>query len=295
MSLTSTSPTSPKKNRQLGFTLLELMVSLALFAMGVVSLLVVKDHSLEEAYMARRLHLARLLGQAMMEDLILGTRDYEDGESGDVWSLDGEDLELFKIPDYDGFYWEVGVEEVSLAGGDDELEDEGYYDDDDDDRRRRNRNRDRSRSGRDNYDYDDDYGEESSLVGRPTSRRADPQSEGGGGGGGGLFGGGGGDDEEDEEAGEEVLALLLRVIISFPISGEEETLEFETIAPFTTDTLFEGVEGEGGEDGEGGDNPANGGQGNDRDNKDNNNNNNNNNRGRRNEAAEELFGTGGRR
>jgi hypothetical protein len=159
-----------------------------------------------------------------MEDLILGLHDYEDGETGDVYSLEGGIYESFKTSEYDGFQWEVGVLEETLAGGSsarDEEETGSAFD--------RTEKPDRTREGQ-----------------IPTSRRANPGEEkdgkkkgGKGGGGGGLFGGG---DEESTDEGEEILALRLRVVISFQVGDSDELLELETLAPFITDEVFEGID-----------------------------------------------------
>ncbi len=264
---------------QRGFTLLELLVSLALFSLGVVSLFVVKSNSVREAYMSRNLTLARMLGESLMEDLVLGTRDYEDGEGGDVWSLEGIEFEAFQTDDYEGFYWTVGVEEVVLVGETDDIDfdenyDAGYAE---------QRNQAKAKA--------DPFGNPNSgytPTGKPTSRRAEPKDNGGkknGGGGGGLFGGGGGSDGEEEQA-EPVFALKLRVTINFLIANQEEYLELETLASFVMDDLFEGVDDGSAEDGEPGlsNQGKQGASGKD--------NNRNQNRGDPNEAGRALFGDG---
>ncbi len=110
-------PNDPKRG---GFTLLEVLVAVAVFALGAVSVLAVRSNSFREARAARDFNVSRYLLQQQIEHIMLFPEDYEDGDEGSF--EDEEDPQII-----DRYTWRVEIEEIDLiGGGDDDEEDEGF-------------------------------------------------------------------------------------------------------------------------------------------------------------------------
>jgi len=100
--------------REAGFTLLEVLVAVAIFALGSVAVLAIRSNSFKEAAAADTMNLARFLLQRKMEEVLLEPDRYKDGDEG-----------TFDEPEFARFTWGVEIEEITLIGGSDE---DGYGD-----------------------------------------------------------------------------------------------------------------------------------------------------------------------
>jgi prepilin-type N-terminal cleavage/methylation domain-containing protein len=99
-----------------GFTLLEVLVAVAIFALGSVAVLAARSNSFKEAAAAENMNRCRYLLQRQMEAILLEPDRYQDGEEGG-----------FEEEEFARYGWGVDIEEVILIGGDEE----GYTDEDD--------------------------------------------------------------------------------------------------------------------------------------------------------------------
>lgn len=95
-----------KKRAHEGFTLLEVMIAVALIAIALTTLLASQSQSVSFANSAKFETMAALLAQSKMSELVLGGGDTLSGDSGDF----GED--------YPGYAWEATVSDFSIEGAD---------------------------------------------------------------------------------------------------------------------------------------------------------------------------------
>jgi len=105
-----------RDDRHAGFTLLEVLVAVAIFSMGAVTVLAVQTNAYREYRAARDIGTARYLLQKMMGELYVSPDAYEDGEEGE-FEDEPDDVRM-------RFTWSVRIEEIFLIGGDDDEEDE---------------------------------------------------------------------------------------------------------------------------------------------------------------------------
>jgi general secretion pathway protein I len=89
-----------------GFTLLEVMVAVALIAIALTALLGSQTQSVSFANSAKFETMAALLGQGKMSELVLQGSESLASNSGDFG------------PDYPGYAWESRVSDVSIPGED---------------------------------------------------------------------------------------------------------------------------------------------------------------------------------
>lgn len=108
------SRTQPKTR---GFTLLEVMVAIAIFALGSVSVLAIRTNSYREARAARDYNTARYLLQVQMEEVLLEPKEFEDGDEGEFEDIEDEAVRA-------RYTWRVELEEINLLGGEDDEEEE---------------------------------------------------------------------------------------------------------------------------------------------------------------------------
>ena len=95
-----------KKLPNKGFTLLEVMVAVALIAIALTTLLASQSQRVSFANSAKFETMAALLAQSKMSELVLQGVDTVSGDSGDF----GED--------YPGYAWEATVSDFSIEGAD---------------------------------------------------------------------------------------------------------------------------------------------------------------------------------
>ncbi len=231
--------TSPvvRRGREAGFSLMEIMIAVAIFALTVMTLFVVRGRAIEQAHLARNIEIAERYGKLLLEDILLGNRVYTDGDSGTFEGEEAKDLT-----------YEVFVEEVTVAGTPPE----------DDGSRGRitvgGRADPRSK-------MDDLFGSGSSRRNASSSRSSesgglaadenpDPEASGSGGGRRRREGGGGGGLFGEEESEPEIL-LRVTVKVHYPVLDKIETLSLETFVPPPPEEDEEATE-DGGRAGRGG-------------------------------------------
>lgn len=89
-----------------GFTLLEVMIAVALIAIALTTLLVSQSQSVSFANSAKFETMAALLAQSKMSELTLRDADSLSSDSGDFGD------------DYPGYAWEAVVSDISIEGVD---------------------------------------------------------------------------------------------------------------------------------------------------------------------------------
>lgn len=89
-----------------GFTLLEVMIAVALIAIALTTLLVSQSQSVSFANSAKFETMAALLAQSKMSELTLLDADSLSSDSGDFGD------------DYPGYAWEAVVSDISIEGVD---------------------------------------------------------------------------------------------------------------------------------------------------------------------------------
>ena len=94
----------PKILHNRGFTLLEVMIAVALIAVALVTLLGSQSQSVSYANSAKFETMAALLAQSKMSKILIQDADALSGDSGDFGD------------DYQGYAWEATVSDVSIAG-----------------------------------------------------------------------------------------------------------------------------------------------------------------------------------
>ena len=87
-----------------GFTLLEVMIAVALIAIALVTLLGSQSQSVSYANSAKFETMAALLAQSKMSEILIQDAGALSGDSGDFGD------------DYQGYAWEATVSDVSIAG-----------------------------------------------------------------------------------------------------------------------------------------------------------------------------------
>lgn len=89
-----------------GFTLLEVMVSVALVAIALTTLLASQSQSVSFANSAKFETMAALLAQSKMSEIAMKEAEELSGDSGDFGD------------DYPGYAWEATVSDISIEGVD---------------------------------------------------------------------------------------------------------------------------------------------------------------------------------
>jgi prepilin-type N-terminal cleavage/methylation domain-containing protein len=93
------------KTRSAGFTLLEVLLAVAIFAMGLLATSLVGANALDEADLTEKLLKADFLLRERMEDVVLGRSLHHDGDGGS-----------FDDPALQGFSWRVSIEDIPFLG-----------------------------------------------------------------------------------------------------------------------------------------------------------------------------------
>jgi general secretion pathway protein I len=93
-----------KKNTNKGFTLLEVMIAVALIAVALVTLLGSQSQSVSYANIAKFETMAALLAQSKMSEILIQDADSLSNDSGDFGD------------EYLGYAWEATVSDVSIEG-----------------------------------------------------------------------------------------------------------------------------------------------------------------------------------
>ncbi len=105
----------PKKNQSLGFTLLEIMVALAILAIGLISILSAQGNSLRASGRAELIETASLLARQKMTEKILEVKkELEKGTFPEDTKTDQGSFD----PPFENYRWEFTFKkvEIPLAG-----------------------------------------------------------------------------------------------------------------------------------------------------------------------------------
>jgi prepilin-type N-terminal cleavage/methylation domain-containing protein len=126
VSLSSASPVAILRRRESGFTLLELVAALALFAFIIIEILADREDSIELSADARVMQTVRYLAAAKMDEIVNFPDEYEDSQSGAFDEMDEE----APYQDFSPYTWDLEVERILVVGsGDSEVE--RLFDDED--------------------------------------------------------------------------------------------------------------------------------------------------------------------
>lgn len=114
------------RHRESGFTLLELVAALALFAFIIIEILADREDSIELSADARVIQTVRYLAAAKMDEIANFPDKFEESQSGAFDELD----EKAPYQDFSSYSWELEVERV-LAVGSGDSDAERLFDDED--------------------------------------------------------------------------------------------------------------------------------------------------------------------
>lgn len=115
-------------DRQTGFTLLELVVALSLFAIIVINVLADREKSIHMAADARVVQTVRYLAQSKVDEIKHDPEEYGDADSGDFEDLNTD------WQDFTGYTWESKLERIVVVGsGEDSSDDYLFPEDEEED------------------------------------------------------------------------------------------------------------------------------------------------------------------
>lgn len=93
-----------------GFTLLEIMLTIAVVGVAVVPVLLIREQSTRQSYQARNANIARTLARELMSEI----------------EFHGLDPQAGPIDGYPGFAYEYEMEQIDLISGETEDEEDKY-------------------------------------------------------------------------------------------------------------------------------------------------------------------------
>ena len=230
------------KTRQAGFTLLEVLLAVAIFAFGLLMTTLIGSNATDEADLTEKLMKADFEVREKMADVLLGQNEYGDGDGGS-----------FEAPALAGFRWRVQIEDIPFLGvSPDEVEDEkngskaGTGSSDRKGSSSVSSRRGRSASGTRDAKTSD---KPTNASKKPNDKRKGKKGD--------LFGGGddsaGGDDLFGGGNSDEEWLQKIVVEVSFPYYKGEQTVRAVTYVPREEDGETQGDE----ESGNGKSNPKN--------------------------------------
>jgi len=109
-----------------GFTLLELVVAITIFAFIIVQVLADREESIAMSGRARVIQTVRLLALAKIDEVRYDPERYGEGDSGDFTDL---------YPDerfYENFTWDLEIKKVVAVGSGEDSGDSYLFEDDED-------------------------------------------------------------------------------------------------------------------------------------------------------------------
>ena len=115
-----------RRSRQAGFTLLELVLAITLFAFIIVEVLADRETSIKMSADARMIQMVRYLAQSKIDEIRHDPSQFNDTDSGDFSELDPED------PIYERFTWSMEMRQLVAVGASEESADEYLFPEDED-------------------------------------------------------------------------------------------------------------------------------------------------------------------
>lgn len=97
-----------KANSEHAFTLLEIMLTIAVVGVALVPILLVREQSRRQSYQARNANIARTLARELISEI----------------EFHGLDPQASQIEGYPGFEYEYEIEQIDLVSGEEEGEDD---------------------------------------------------------------------------------------------------------------------------------------------------------------------------
>jgi prepilin-type N-terminal cleavage/methylation domain-containing protein len=110
---------------QAGFTLLELVIAITMFAFIVVEVLADREASILLSGDARVVQTVRYLAQSKIDEIKFKADDYGERDGGDFADLDPENPEKFR-----NYTWELEIKRVIAVGSSEDGNDEYLFSDD---------------------------------------------------------------------------------------------------------------------------------------------------------------------
>ena len=101
------------RDRQSGFTLVEILVALVIFAMVLMTFLRLRTNAVEDAVSTRDHRIAREIAETHLSELLAGARQYPP-ERGRIYSVDG----------YEGYEYQFLIGEASISDFEGRMADE---------------------------------------------------------------------------------------------------------------------------------------------------------------------------
>lgn len=104
---------APRRPHETGFTLVEILVALVIFAMVLLTFLQMRTKSVEDAVSTRDQRIAREIAETQLSELLAGARQYPP-ESGRTYTVD----------DYPGYEYRFLIGEASISDFESQIADE---------------------------------------------------------------------------------------------------------------------------------------------------------------------------
>ena len=115
-----------KRRLQAGFTLLELVVAMTLFAFIVIEVLADREKSIHMSADARNIQTTRYLAASKVDEIRHDPEQFGESDSGDFEELQTD------WQDFSGYTWEIELKRVVAVGGTDERGEEFLFSEDED-------------------------------------------------------------------------------------------------------------------------------------------------------------------
>jgi hypothetical protein len=125
----SSSSADPRASaRELGFTLLELVVALVLFAFIVVEVLADRETSIKMSADARIIQTVRYLAAAKIDEIRHDPERFGESDSDDFSYLNDQT----QTQDFSPYTWELELERLVVVGSSEESDEEYLFEEDED-------------------------------------------------------------------------------------------------------------------------------------------------------------------
>jgi len=109
-----------------GFTLLELVVAITLFAFIIVHVLADREDSIKMSGEAKVIQTVRFLALAKIDEVRYDPERFGEGDSGDFTEFDPDE------PVYENYTWEVEIKKVVAVGASEDSGESYLFEDDED-------------------------------------------------------------------------------------------------------------------------------------------------------------------